>query len=213
MLCGVQWRKPSILCINYAVECQPIQIFALRKLLIMIHVSKIFTTAPITYNSQLQQKVYEVLAALQIPFERVDTGEAITMEDCIQIDKKLDMKTVKTLFLCNRQQTDFYLFITIADKPFKTKDFSSALGIARVSFATEELLLQKLGVKIGAATVFGVLADTANEVRVVFDKAVLSEEWYGCSDGTTTGYMKLKTANVIEDVLNYARHKPTIIEI
>lgn len=179
----------------------------------MIHVSEIFTTAPITYNSQLQQKVYEVLAALQIPFERVDTGEAITMEDCIQIDKKLDMKTVKTLFLCNRQQTDFYLFITIADKPFKTKDFSSALGIARVSFATEELLLQKLGVKIGAATVFGVLADTANEVRVVFDKAVLSEEWYGCSDGTTTGYMKLKTANVIEDVLNYARHKPTIIEI
>jgi Ala-tRNA(Pro) deacylase len=31
-------------------------------------------------------------------------------------------------------------------------------------------------------------------VQVVFDKDVVSEEWYGSSDGTTTGYMKIRTA-------------------
>lgn len=77
------------------------------------------------------------MEGLQIPFQRVDTDEAITMEDCVTIDEKLDMNIVKTLFLCNRQQTEFYLFITVGKKSFRSKDFSNALGVARVSFAPQ----------------------------------------------------------------------------
>lgn len=44
----------------------------------------------------------------------------------------------KDHFLCNRQQTEFYLFITCGDKPFRSKDFSAALEVARVSFAPAE---------------------------------------------------------------------------
>ena len=179
----------------------------------MFYVSEIFKTAPTEFKNELQQQVYATLQKLNIPFERVDTAPAINMEDCIMIDKKLHMKTVKTLFLCNRQQTNFYLFVTTANKPFITKDFSSAMGVARLSFASEALLQQKLGVKIGAATIFGVLLDPDNEVRVVIDKDILSEEWYGCSDGTTTGYMKVKTAGIFNDFLPFAKHQPTVISI
>ncbi len=84
----------------------------------MITVSTIQNTAPIQFINPLQQKVYETLADLQIPYERVDTDEVITMNDCIAVNERLNMKMVKTLFLCNRQQTDFYLFITCRDKPF-----------------------------------------------------------------------------------------------
>ncbi len=84
----------------------------------MITVSTIQNTAPIQFINPLQKKVYETLADLQIPYERVDTDEVITMEDCIAVNERLNMKMVKTLFLCNRQQTDFYLFITCGDKPF-----------------------------------------------------------------------------------------------
>ncbi len=135
------------------------------------------------------------------------------MEDCVQIDAKLGMKMVKTLFLCNRQQTAFYLFITAGDKPFRAKDFSAALNIARVSFAPAELMEQMLGTKIGAATVFSTLIDTENVVQVVFDKDVLSEKWYGCSDGTTTGYMKVKTEFILHKLLPYAKHTATVIEV
>ena len=72
---------------------------------------------------------------------------------------------------------------------------------------------QILGVKIGAATVFGVLMDRENLVKVVFDKDVLLEEWYGCSDGTTTGYMKVKTELIVNNFLTYAKHIPTVIEM
>lgn len=179
----------------------------------MFFVSDICTTIPRHFQTSLQEKTYQTLQHLQIPFERVETDEAITMEDCIQIDAKLDMKMVKTLFLCNRQQTDFYLFITAGDKPFRAKNFSTALDIARVSFAPAELMEQMLGTKVGAATVFSTLIDTGNTVQVVFDRDVLSEEWYGCSDGTTTGYMKVKTELILHKLLPYAKHTPAIIEV
>ena len=123
------------------------------------------------------------------------------------------MNMVKTLFLCNRQQTDYYLFITAGNKPFRSKDFSNALGVARVSFAPAEQMEKYLGTKIGAATVFSSLLDTANNVRIVFDKDVFSEKWYGCSDGTTTGYMKVQTADICKKFLPYTNHTLSVIEV
>lgn len=179
----------------------------------MFFVSDVTRAAPESYKSPLQALTYEALAQLQIPFERVDTDEAISMEDCVLIDQRLDMKMVKTLFLCNRQKTGFYLFVTTAGKPFSAKDFSNALGIPRVSFAPAELMESILGVKIGAATVFGVLLDRGHRVQVVFDRDVVLEEWYGCSDGTTTGYMKVKTGQIVDAFLPYAGHPATVIEM
>ena len=179
----------------------------------MFYVSEVKTKAPENFQSELQQRIYETFADLDIHFERVDNDPAITMEDCVLINERLDMKTVKTLFLCNRQQTNFYLFVTLDGKPFVTKDFSSALGISRVSFATEELLFSMLGTKIGATTVLSSIIDTENKVRIVFDKEVLKNEWYGCTDSTTTSYMKLKTSDVLEKYIPFTKHEITVIEV
>ncbi len=179
----------------------------------MLYVSEIQTKAPSRFQIRLQELVYEALGKLQIPFERVDTDEAITMEDCADIDEKLDMRMVKTLFLCNRQRTQFYLFITVGNKLFRSKDFSHALGVARVSFAPAEDMETMLGTKIGAATVFSSLLDEENKVQIIFDKEVLSEEWYGCSDGTTTGYMKIRTEDIYRKFLPYTRHTAVVIEV
>jgi Ala-tRNA(Pro) deacylase len=179
----------------------------------MFFISEILKSPPASFCTPLQKKTYETLTDLSIPYERVTTDEAIKMEDCIQINQKLDMKMVKTLFLCNRQQTHFFLFMTTAEKPFNSKAFSERLGISRVSFAPTHQLEDKLGVKIGAATVFGILMDTNRAVQVVLDEDVVNEEWYGCSDGTTTGYMKIKTKHVVYDFLTYAKHMPKTIQI
>ena len=124
-----------------------------------------------------------------------------------------DMHMVKTLFLCNRQRTQFYLFITVGDKPFRSRDFSSTLGVGRVSFAPLEDMETILGTKIGAATVFSSLLDGENRVQIIFDKEVLSEEWYGCSDGTTTGYMKVRTEDICRKFLPYTKHTAVAVEV
>ncbi|NML37904.1 prolyl-tRNA synthetase associated domain-containing protein [Chitinophaga sp. G-6-1-13] len=179
----------------------------------MFYISEVKNTPPATFKTTLQEMVYTLLQEKQVPFERVDNDDAISMEDCIIINRQLNMKTVKTLFLCNRQQTSFYLFVTTADKPFVTKDLSRVLGISRVSFAPVELLDQMLGTTVGATTIFGVLLDKENKVQVVIDKDVLSEEWYGCSDGTTTSYMKISRDWIMNDFLVYTEHSPKVIEI
>ena len=179
----------------------------------MIAISEIQTTAPTCFRSNLQESVYAMLEELRIPFERVDTDEIITMEDCAEVNKTLQMEMVKTLFLCNRQQTEFYLFVTKGDKPFRATDFSRALQIARVSFAPAALLKSMLQTDIGAATVLSCIADPDCAVTVVLDKAVADAKSDGCSDGVNTGYLKLKTDDVCHKILPYLKHEAVVIEV
>lgn len=177
----------------------------------MFYVSTPCKNPPDRFRNALQERTYAALKELGISYERVDTDEAITMEDCVRINEKLDMKMVKTLFLCNRQHTAFYLFVTAGEKPFRSRDFSAALNISRVSFAPSELMEQMLGTKIGAATVFSSLLDSARDVQIVIDREVAAEEWYGCSDGTTTGYMKIRTEDILHRLLPFTKH--TYVEV
>lgn len=70
----------------------------------MVLVSEAYTSVPEICNTPLQEKVYQVLQELDMAFQRVETEEVITMEDCQQINERLEMDMVKTLFLCNRQK-------------------------------------------------------------------------------------------------------------
>ena len=70
-----------------------------------------------------------------------------------------------------------------------------------------------LKTKIGATTIFSTLLDINNKLHIIIDKDILTEEYYGCSDGTTTGYIKIKTSKIINDFLSFTGHVPSIIEV
>ena len=165
----------------------------------MIKVSEVKKTEPKIYENKIQELAYKVLKELNIEFEK--------------IDKKLNMKTVKTLFLNNRQETMFYMFITPGDKKFECKNFGKALNISRVSFAKEEIVFDMLGTKIGATTIFSILNDKDLKVNLVIDSDVLKEEYYGCSDGTRTSYMKIKMKDLVDKLIPYSKHEMIVINI
>jgi Ala-tRNA(Pro) deacylase len=177
----------------------------------MFYISDISSSAPVSFRSNLQKKVYDTLSSLSIPFYRVTTDIAVTMDDCVLINKKLDINMVKTLFLCNRQLSQFYLFITRGDKAFCTKNFSHALGIPRVSFAPVEKMSEMLHTEVGATTIFSSLLDSARSVEIIVDNEVAESYWFGCSDGTTTGYLKISTRRVLCDILKFTNHDFKII--
>jgi len=163
----------------------------------MFHVSDPLTTPPPAFATPLQQKVYETFAALGIPFERVDTDPGLTMEDCAHIDAKIGVRIVKTVFLCNRQQTAFYLYVTTDDKPFVTREFCGALGIPRVSFAPADKLQELTGVTVGATTILS---------------AILPEsDWFACTDGTATCFVKFRTRDLLDRYLPASGHSLTLI--
>ncbi len=177
----------------------------------MFYVSEIMHTAPEKFSTPLQRQVYETFDRLGIRFERVDTDPGITMEDCQNINAGLGGRIVKSIFLCNRQQTKFYLYVTRDDKPFVTKDFGQALGIPRVSFASAGKLLEIAGTEHGATTVLSACLDSAKDVTFVIDSEVLEGDYYCCSDGTVGCFIKIKVSDLLDVFMPACGHEPVII--
>lgn len=171
-----------------------------------MYISQIYTTPPETYENETERLIYNFLTENNIPFERVDTDEAVSMDMCTEIGEALGCPIVKTIFLTNRQLTAFYIFVTTADKHFLSKKFGAELGVSRVSFAPEEFLEKKLGTKIGATTALSALSPLAADVRYVFDPEAIANEWYGCTDGRSHGYMKIRTSDLLEKIIPATSH-------
>ena len=167
----------------------------------MFKVSDIITTPPAAFSTELQRQVYAAFAERGIPFGRVDTDPGLTMEDCQHIDAKIGVRIVKTIFVCNRQQTEFYLYVTTDDKPFVTRDFCGALGIPRVSFDSAEKLWELTGVEVGATTILSAILPQAAGVHLVMDRGVAQSEWFACTDGTATCFVKLRTRDLLDKYL------------
>ena len=91
--------------------------------------------------------IYDSLKMLNISFRSVQHSPASTIEACKEIEKELNAPFCKNLFLCNRQETEFFLLLMVEDKPFKTKDVSKTIGKARLSFGKEEKLFEFLKCK------------------------------------------------------------------
>ena len=158
-------------------------------------------------------RVYDLLDKLGIEYERTDHEEANTMEKCNEIDKILDTIICKNLFLCNRQQTEFYLLMMPGDKPFKTKYITKQLGCSRLSFAPSEKMLEYLDIKPGAVSIMGLMNDKDNKIQLVIDKPVVESETLGCHPCVCTSSLKFKTKDIIEKFLPAVHHEPIIVEL
>ena len=94
-----------------------------------------------------ETRTYDFLDSLGIDYLRTDHEPADNMEACNTIDAILGVIICKNLFLCNRQKTNFYLLMMPGDKKFKTKELSSQINSARLSFAEPEDMLKYLDIE------------------------------------------------------------------
>lgn len=168
---------------------------------------------PEDISSRLEKEIrcYDFLDNLNIQYQRVDHEAADTMEICEEIDKTLGAVICKNLFLCNRQQTSFYLLMMPADKAFKTKDISAQIGTSRLSFATAEHMEKYLDITPGSVSVLGLMNDTENAVTLLIDNDVLKEEYFGCHPCINTSSLKIKTDDLINTIIPALKHNPVIV--
>jgi len=157
--------------------------------------------------------VYDLLDSLGIAYERTDHEEANTMEACNEIDRVLEVVICKNLFLCNRQQTKFYLLMMPGDKVFKTKDLSSQVGSSRLSFADAAHMEEYLHIRPGAVSVMGLMNDTKGHVQLLMDEEVAQGEYLGCHPCVSTSSLKIKTSDVMEKFLPAVGHAPRLVRL
>jgi len=167
---------------------------------------------PTERRSEAEEAIYDRLDALGISYDRVDHDHADTMEDCLLVEQTLGGRICKNLFLCNRQQTEFYLLMMPGGKPFKTKFLSSQLGCARLSFADETHMAQYLHTTPGSVSALELLFDTENRVHLVIDRALLADDFVSGHPGYSTSTLRMRR----EDLLRYVEsvgHSPVYIDL
>ena len=160
-----------------------------------------------------ERRCYEFLDRLGVPYRRADHEPAATMELCREIEKSLGCPICKNLLLTNRQQTDFYLLLMEGDKVFKTKYLSKALGCARLSFATDEQMLELVDITPGSLSVLGLMNDQAGRVRLVIDKPVLEQPEIGFHPCLNTSTLAVSMGDFTGSILPALHHEATVVEL
>ena len=148
----------------------------------------------------------EILTALNqmgIPYRLIEHEAKWTIEDCLntpELDPALATMP-KNVFLCNRQQTAFYLMLLAPQRAFRTAVVSKLLGVSRLSFAPEEKLPDFLGLEKGAVSPLGLLFDAERRVQLVVDAALLDYERLWFHPGVNTASVEISSRDFMQRFL------------
>jgi Ala-tRNA(Pro) deacylase len=117
-----------------------------------------------------EQDLLDRLASLDIVFTRIEHPPVYTVEQAREHWRDLEGTHCKNLFLRNKKGNRHYLVILEDSKSADLKALTRHLGEDRLSFASPQRLDRLLGLEPGAVSPFGLINDSAGEVRVLIDQ-------------------------------------------
>lgn len=158
-------------------------------------------------------RCYDFLDRNGVSYKRTVHSALPTIAACEEAEKLLGTHICKNLFLSNRQGTDFYLVLMPGEKKFQTKELSSQLGVARLSFADEAKMEEFLDITPGSVSILGLMNDKNKRVRLIIDQDVLSYDNFACHPCLNTTSLKFSTKDLVEKVIPALDHEPTIVEL
>lgn len=164
-------------------------------------------------RSEAELAVYDFLDKTGVKYTTLCHPAASTMEECEAVRREIGAPVFKNLFLTNRQQTEFYLLMIPADKPFKTKYLSSQIGCARLSFASAEHMEKYLHIHPGAVSPMGLIHDTERKVRLIVDCDLKGIDKYACHPCVNTSSVALSLTDLLGKVIPAIGHDYTWVEL
>lgn len=173
----------------------------------------VYTGRPADTRIPKEERCYDLLDSLGVPYARVDHEHADTIEACREIEGLLGCEICKNLLLTNRQMTEAWLLLMPGDKPFKTRLLSRQIGSARLSFASAEQMLRHLDITPGSVSVLGLMNDRGRQVRLLIDRDLLRQTYIGMHPCINTSSLRIRTADVLEKLLPAMEHEPTFVEL
>ena len=173
----------------------------------------IYTARPTDKRLPKEERVYDLLERLDVPFERVDHDAVGTIEGCAKIEKLLDIEICKNLFLRNSKGDQYYLLMLPGGKHLVTKDLAKKIGSTRLSFGTPEKMEEYLDITPGSVSVLGLMNDHGNNIQFLVDNDIKKWEYFGCHPCINTSSLKIKTADLFSKILPAVGHEPVFVDI
>ena len=69
------------------------------------------------------------------------------------------------------------------------------------------------GLTPGSVSILGLMNDKDRKVRLLIDRDILDGEFIRCHPCINTSTLKIRTSDVIDKLLPYLRHVPTIVTL
>ena len=166
-------------------------------------------------REERELRCYRMLDELKIQYECADHPmlEAASMQICEQVDEILDVRISKNLFLCNRQETQFYLLVMPADKPFKTRELSRQVNSSRLSFAPEKYLIEFLDLHAGSVSVLGLMNDHDHRVHLLIDEDLKEQPMFACHPCVNTTSLRFAMKDLLNVILPYLGIEPEFVQL
>lgn len=142
-------------------------------------------------TEEKENKVYEVLRSLEIPFEVHHHPSVYTVEEAEEHWENVKGTHCKNLFVRNKKGNRHYLVILESSKRADLKELNRQLGEDRLSFASSERMMRFLGLEPGAVSPFGLINDSGKEVQVVVDKDLRTADWVSFHPNVNTATLTL----------------------
>jgi len=116
------------------------------------------------------QDITDFFHEQNISFEFCQHAPAYSIDDLEALDMPHKEDIVKNLFLRDDKKKNYYLVTLPGHKKIDLKTLSEKIPSRRLSFASEDMLYEKLLLKKGHVTPLGVLNNKEKNIIVVFDK-------------------------------------------
>lgn len=120
----------------------------------------------------MREKIFSLLDKLQIPYTNYEHEPAFTCADAKWIE--IPGKRVKSLLLKNKQKNNFFMVVIEDEKRLDSNIIRKYFWENKISFASEELMVEKIWVRPGHVSPFAMINNKEKDITVVFDKSL---EW------------------------------------
>lgn len=157
--------------------------------------------------------ICEYLNNIGLQFSLTTHEAAETLEKCTRIEKMINGRICKNLFLQTTTGSAHYLLMMDSGKKFVTKNVSKAIGSSRLSFANGEKMENMLGTSPGSLSITSLVFDKERAVSLVIDEDILKEEFICCHPCDCTATLKIKTQDVMDILIPSLGITPIIIKI
>lgn len=124
----------------------------------------------------MRQKIFDVLNELQIEYTNYEHDAVFTCDEAKGVD--IPWYRVKSLLLRNKKATNFYMVVLPDNKQLDTNIIRAIFDDSKMSFASEERMMEKIGLKPGSVSPFALINNEGRDIRVVFD-SILKDELIG----------------------------------
>lgn len=141
------------------------------------------------------------------------THQAVfTVEESNQITANIEGGHTKNLFLKDKKE-NYFLIIAGHHAKIKLNKAHKLIGAhKRVSFASEEKLMEYLGVKPGSVNAFAPLNDKMGCVSVIIDAPLLENELINAHPLTNTMTTTISREDLLA-FLTHVNHEPKIVQL